>query len=97
MPDRRPTLRLNSLVGGIKMPRRETVLAAMAALLWIAAERQAFTAPGPPPVIGTGSVGQYLFNVRAATVPEPTSIGLLAVGSLSALIVAGRRRAKAAP
>jgi hypothetical protein len=58
---------------------------------------QFFAAPGSPPVDGTGLDGVYSFNVSApSVVPEPTSIGLLAVGCLSVLVVAGRRTAKAA-
>jgi hypothetical protein len=54
----------------------------------------AFSAPGSPPVDGTGLNGEYSLNVRAAAVPEPTSIGLLAVGCLSVMVcrAATRRR-----
>jgi hypothetical protein len=48
--------------------------------------------PGSPPVGGTGTPGVYGFNVVA--VPEPASVGLLAVGGLG-LVITLRRKAKA--
>jgi len=52
---------------------------------------KAFTAPGSPPSGGTGLAGTYSFNVVAA-VPEPASVGLLALGGVA--LAFGYRRHK---
>ena len=57
---------------------------------------KAFTAPGSPPSGGTGLAGTYSFNVRTTSVPEPASIALLGIGLGGALVVARRRRMRAA-
>jgi hypothetical protein len=56
---------------------------------------KAFTAPGSPPSGGTGLAGTYSFNVTATLVPEPASVGLMAVGGLGLLFTLRRRKAKA--
>lgn len=50
-----------------------------------------FAAPGAPPVGGTGLSGTYTFNVSSIPVPEPTTIGLLALAGCG--IVRRRRSA----
>jgi hypothetical protein len=54
---------------------------------------KAYTAPGSPPSGGTGDAGTYSFNVVTA-VPEPASVGLMAVGGLGLLLTIRRRKAK---
>jgi hypothetical protein len=60
-----------------------------------------FSAPGSPPSGGTGLAGTYSFNVLSRsnfTIPEPASIGLLALGGLLLPLFMARRRAtKTAP
>jgi hypothetical protein len=52
-----------------------------------------FTAPGPPPVGGTGLSGTYSFNVNALSVPEPGALALVALGGLLVALRTTRRKA----